>query len=133
MRRLAWGAVSIASCTPVVVAGTDAGTDAGYDAGAPDAGTPDAGTRDAGYDAGTPDAGCPCLGASGRCAIPPDFPPDAADFMVMEVCDCRFIPVFVCWDETDLRCPSWTCFPARVRDGGSGVELREDGGYDCLC
>ena len=134
-RRIALGALTFTACSPVMMG--DAGTT--VDSGGPDAGRSDAGT-DAGYDAGVPDAGrpdaggCPCIGArTGRCLIPSDFPPDAAQYMVEAVCDCQYVPVFVCPDETDLRCSSWACHPERQKDGGSGVERTADGGFTCLC
>lgn len=129
-RRLALGALSFTACSPVML--MDGGASP-PDSGAPDAGRSDAGT-DAGYDAGRPDAGCPCVSArTGRCLIPSDFPPDAAQYVIDSVCDCQYVSVLVCPDETDLRCMSWACHPGRVRDGGSGVERTADGGYTCLC
>ncbi|MBK7859048.1 MAG: hypothetical protein IPJ65_10605 [Archangiaceae bacterium] len=128
-RRLALSALSFAACSSP--GAFDAGT---LDSGRPDAGRTDAGRTDAGYDAGTDaGSGCPCVSfRTGRCLIPADFPPDAGQFLVEEACDCQFIPVFVCPDETDLRCPSWACHPRREEDGG-GVALQEDGGFECLC
>jgi len=145
-RRLALGAFTAVSCTPVASM-TDAGTDAGYDAGSHDAGrdagiadagrdagAPDAGSTDAGStDAGSTDAGCRCARDSGVCKVPPDFPENLKGTFYEEVlCYCDPNPTVWCLDETSARCAiSWGCNPAKEVDGG--VRYEPDGGVYCYC
>jgi hypothetical protein len=72
-------------------------------------------------------------GVDSGCRLPADFPPDASQAEIDNVCECHessFVQ-FHCYVEGGPRCDSWLCLPSKGADGGYAYE--SDGGVACFC